>query len=368
MRGVHLPFTRRRPEPVIGLINVVFLMLVFFLIAGSVAPPLDGEVRLVRLDEAGSPPPPDVLALTASVEQASEHPVAQAIVAAATAAGTELKAPEGFQAIPGFGAEARVDGRLVQVGADRFMQRIGVDVSAFSVESGRLADEGKTPLYAAVDGALAAVIAVADPIKESTPQAIRSLQALGLRVVMITGDNRRTALAIARTLGIDDVLAEVLPDGKVEAVKSLQAQGGKVAFVGDGINDAPALAQADVGLAIGTGTDIAIESADVVLMSGDLRGIINALALSRKVITNIRQNLFWAFVYNTLLIPVAAGVLYPAFGVLLSPILAAAAMGLSSIFVLSNALRLRNFKPPIDSATGRRQATPPRLSAATQDA
>lgn len=308
----------------------------------------------------------EVLALTASVEQSSEHPVAQAIVAAAAAADAELKTVEDFEAIPGFGVEARVDGRLVQVGADRFMQRIGVDVSAFSAESGRLADEGKTPLYTAVDGVLAAVIAVADPIKESTPQAIRSLQALGLQVVMITGDNRRTAQAIARTLGIDEVLAEVLPDGKVEAVKSLQAQGSKVAFVGDGINDAPALAQADVGLAIGTGTDIAIESADVVLMSGDLRGITNALALSRKSITNIRQNLFWAFIYNTLLIPVAAGVLYPAFGILLSPILAAAAMGLSSIFVLTNALRLRNFKPPMSSAISQPQAGTPRLATATQ--
>src|SRR5690554_4117615 len=310
----------------------------------------------------------EVLALTASVEQASEHPVAQAIVDAAKAQGATLESAEASEAVPGYGVEGSVAGRLVQVGADRYMRRLGIDVTAFASDSGRLADEGKTPLYAAVDGRLAAVIAVADPIKDSTPQAIESLHALGLRVVMITGDNERTARAIAKRLGIDEVLAEVLPDGKVEVVKRLQAQGGKVAFVGDGINDAPALAQADVGLAIGTGTDIAIESADVVLMAGDLRGITNALALSRKAITNIKQNLFWAFFYNTVLIPVAAGVLYPAFGILLSPILAAAAMGLSSIFVLSNALRLRNFKPPIDSATGRRQATPPRLSAATQDA
>ena len=291
----------------------------------------------------------EVLSLTASVERDSEHPVAQAIVDAAKMQGAKLATAEGFQAVPGFGVEGRVDGRLVQVGADRYMRQLGIDVAAFAAESGRLADEGKTPLYAAVDGALAAIIAVADPLKDSTPQAIEALHALGLRVVMITGDNRRTAQAIARKLGIDEVLAEVLPDGKVEAVKSLQAQGGKVAFVGDGINDAPALAQADVGLAIGTGTDIAIESADVVLMSGDLRGIPNALALSRKAITNIRQNLFWAFFYNTLLIPVAAGVLYPSLGILLSPILAAAAMGLSSVFVLTNALRLRNFRPPLSS-------------------
>ena len=292
----------------------------------------------------------EVLALTASVEQASEHPVAQAIVDAAKAQGAALGGADAFEAVPGYGVEGRVNGRLVQVGADRYMRRLGVDVTAFASDAGRLADEGKTPLYAAVDGRLAAVIAVADPIKDSTPQAIESLHALGLRVVMITGDNERTARAIARRLGIDEVLAEVLPDGKVEAVKRLQAQGGKVAFVGDGINDAPALAQADVGLAIGTGTDIAIESADVVLMAGDLRGITNALALSRKAITNIKQNLFWAFFYNTVLIPVAAGALYPAFGILLSPILAAAAMGLSSVFVLTNALRLRNFTPPITSA------------------
>ncbi|MCW5759970.1 MAG: copper-translocating P-type ATPase, partial [Phenylobacterium sp.] len=305
----------------------------------------------------------EVLALTASVEQASEHPVAQAIVDAAKAQGAALGGADAFEAVPGYGVEGRVNGRLVQVGADRYMRRLGVDVTAFASDAGRLADEGKTPLYAAVDGRLAAVIAVADPIKDSTPQAIESLHALGLRVVMITGDNERTARAIARRLGIDEVLAEVLPDGKVEAVKRLQAQGGKVAFVGDGINDAPALAQADVGLAIGTGTDIAIESADVVLMAGDLRGITNALALSRKAITNIKQNLFWAFFYNTVLIPVAAGALYPAFGILLSPILAAAAMGLSSVFVLTNALRLRNFTPPITSAA-HPSAPEPRLAAA----
>ena len=306
----------------------------------------------------------EVLALTASVEQASEHPVAQAIVDAAKAQGAPLSAAAAFEAVPGYGVEGSVAGRLVQVGADRYMRSLGVNVTAFANEAGRLADEGKTPLYAAVDGRLAAVIAVADPIKDSTPAAIESLHALGLRVVMITGDNERTARAIARRLGIDEVLAEVLPDGKVEAVKRLQAQGGKVAFVGDGINDAPALAQADVGLAIGTGTDIAIESADVVLMAGDLRGITNALALSRKAITNIKQNLFWAFFYNTVLIPVAAGALYPAFGILLSPILAAAAMGLSSVFVLTNALRLRNFTPPITSAAHPGGAPAARLAAA----
>jgi Cu+-exporting ATPase len=235
----------------------------------------------------------------------------------------------------------------VQVGADRFMREIGIDLGELGTRAEGLADAGRTPLYAAVDGSLQALLAVADPIKDSTPAAIRALHALGLEVAMITGDNARTARAIARELGIDTVEAEVLPDGKVDAVKRLQGEGRKVAFVGDGINDAPALAQADVGLAIGTGTDIAIEAADVVLMAGDLRGVPNAIALSKATLANIKQNLFWAFIYNIVLIPVAAGVLFPAFSVLLSPILAATAMGLSSVFVLSNALRLRGFRPPM---------------------
>ena len=291
----------------------------------------------------------EVLALVAAAEANSEHPIAEAIVQAAKGEGLDLAAATNFSAAPGFGIEAEVRGRNVQVGADRYMKRLEIRTDVFTQEANRLADEGKTPLYAAIDGTLAAVIAVADPIKEATPVAVKTLRDLGLRVAMITGDNARTAHAIAKQLGIDEVLAEVLPDGKVDAVKKLQSEGGKVAFVGDGINDAPALAQADVGLAIGTGTDIAIEAADVVLMSGDLRGVPNALALSRATLNNIRQNLFWAFIYNTVLIPVAAGALYPAFGLLLSPILAAAAMGLSSIFVLSNALRLRRFTPPMQA-------------------
>jgi len=216
-------------------------------------------------------------------------------------------------------------------------------VAVFDETATRLADEGKTPLYAAIDGRLAAIIAVADPIKESTPGAIEALHGLGLRVAMITGDNQRTANAIARSLGID----EVLPEGKVEAVKRLREGGRKLAFVGDGINDAPALAEADVGLAIGTGTDVVIESADVVLMSGDLRNVPNAIGLSWATIRNIKQNLFWAFAYNAGLIPVAAGLLYPAYGLLMSPIFAAAAMAMSSVFVLGNALRLRRLKPPV---------------------
>ncbi|WP_162623046.1 heavy metal translocating P-type ATPase [Billgrantia lactosivorans] len=289
----------------------------------------------------------ETLRLVASVERQSEHPIAEAIVNATKARGLEPGAIQAFEAVPGYGVAARVEGHRVEVGADRYMRQLGLDVEAFAQAAQRLADEGKSPLYAAIDGRLAAIIAVADPIKASTPAAIRALHAEGLQVAMITGDNRRTAEAIARRLGIDKVVAEVLPDGKVDAVKQLQAEGSLVAFVGDGINDAPALAQADVGIAIGTGTDIAIESAEVVLMSGDLRNVPNAIALSRATIRNIKQNLFWAFAYNTVLIPVAAGALYPAFGILLSPILAAVAMAASSICVLTNALRLRGFRPPL---------------------
>ncbi len=288
-----------------------------------------------------------VLAQVAAVEARSEHPIARAIVAAAESRKLALGTLDGFEAVTGFGVRAQVDGTQVEIGADRFMKQLGLDVAAFESSAQRLGDEGKSPLYAAIGGQLAAIIAVADPIKSSTPAAIRALHDLGLKVAMITGDNRRTAQAIARQLGIDEVVAEVLPEGKVEAVKRLQAEHGALAYVGDGINDAPALAVADVGLAIGTGTDIAIEAADVVLMSGDLGGVANAIALSKATIDNIRQNLFWAFAYNTALIPVAAGVLYPLNGTLLSPVLAAGAMALSSLFVLTNALRLKRFTPPL---------------------
>jgi len=289
----------------------------------------------------------DVLLTVAAVETHSEHPVAEAIVDAARASGATLAKAVDFEATPGYGVSATVGARRVEIGADRFMRQLGLDVGAFDETASRLADEGKTPLYAAIDGRLAAIIAVADPIKDSTPGAIEALHSLGLRVAMITGDNQRTADAIARRLGIDEVIAEVLPDGKVEAVKRLREGERKLAFVGDGINDAPALAEADVGLAIGTGTDVAIESADVVLVSGDLRNVPNAIGLSRATIRNIKQNLFWAFAYNASLIPVAAGLLYPAYGLLMSPIFAAAAMAMSSVFVLGNALRLRRFKPPV---------------------
>lgn len=289
----------------------------------------------------------EVLALVAAIETRSEHPIAEAIVAAAKQQDITLASVESFEAVPGFGVSAQVAGRTVAVGADRYMTQLGLDVNSLQPTARRLGEQGKSPLYAAIDGRLAAIIAVADPIKETTPEAIRALHALGLKVAMITGDNKATAAAIARQLGIDEVAAEVLPDGKVAALKKFRANGARVAFVGDGINDAPALAESDVGLAIGTGTDVAIEAADVVLMSGDLRGVADAIALSQATIRNIKQNLFWAFAYNALLIPVAAGLLYPLNGMLLSPMFAAAAMALSSVFVLGNALRLKRFKPPI---------------------
>ena len=296
----------------------------------------------------------EVLVLVASVETRSEHPIGEAIVEAAGRRGLALEAAHGFEASPGYGVKATVGDRKVEVGADRLMMRLGLDLAAFAETARRLGEEGKSPLYAAIDGRLAAIIAVSDPVRETTPEAIAALHAQGLKVAMITGDNRRTAEAIGRKLGIDEVIAEVLPDGKVDAVKRLAANGRKVAFVGDGINDAPALAQADVGIAIGTGTDVAIESADVVLMSGDLRGVANAIALSKATIRNIKQNLFWAFAYNVLLIPVASGLLYPTHGWLLSPMLAAGAMAFSSIFVLTNALRLKAFRQPL----GRRENIP----------
>ncbi len=286
-----------------------------------------------------------VLAVVAAIENKSEHPIAQAIVKAAVDLGLNLSEVKNFQSVTGYGIKAEVDAEKLHIGADRFMQKLGLSVDVFAETAKRMGQEGKTPLYAAVGGKLAAIIAVADPIKATTFAAIQALHQQGITVAMITGDNRHTAKAIARQLNIDDVIAEVLPDGKVEAVRQLQRQYGRVAYVGDGINDAPALAEADVGLAIGTGTDVAIEAADVVLMSGSLLGVPNAIALSKATIDNIRQNLFWAFIYNAALIPVAAGVLYPFFGILLSPIFAAGAMALSSVFVLGNALRLKAFKP-----------------------
>ncbi|MDP7651837.1 MAG: heavy metal translocating P-type ATPase [Rhodospirillales bacterium] len=288
----------------------------------------------------------EVLRLIASAEAKSEHPVAAAIVRAAKARGLDPLAVQDFQAEPGYGIEATVAEHPVRVGAERYMQRLAIDVpKEAKAEADKLATAARTPLYAAVDGRLAAVIGVADPIKEGSIEAVRALKDLGVEVAMLTGDNRRTAEAIALQVGIERVLAEVLPDHKAEEVKRLQGEGKRVAFVGDGINDAPALAQADVGIAIGTGTDIAIEAGDVVLMSGDLRGIINALALSKRTLSTIVLNFVWAYAYNVALIPLAAGALYPFMGVLLNPMLAAGAMSVSSLFVVSNSLRLRHHRP-----------------------
>ncbi|TXI25512.1 MAG: heavy metal translocating P-type ATPase, partial [Ottowia sp.] len=312
----------------------------------------EGRPLLTDLETAAGFDPAQVLGAVAAVESRSEHPIARAIVDAAAGQGIALPALDRFESVTGMGARAHVDGVPVEVGADRYMQALGLDVGVFAATATRLGGEGKSPMYAAIDGGLAAILAVADPIKPSSRAAIAALHAQGLKVAMITGDNARTAQAIAAQLGIDEVVAEVLPAGKVEAVKRLQAEHGKLAFVGDGINDAPALAQADVGLAIGTGTDVAMESADVVLMSGSLQGVPTAIALSRATIGNIGQNLFWAFAYNTALIPVAAGALYPAFGILLSPVFAAGAMALSSVFVLGNALRLRRFQPAAGGGAG----------------
>ncbi|MGV2110291.1 heavy metal translocating P-type ATPase [Agrobacterium salinitolerans] len=292
----------------------------------------------------------EVLALVAAVEGRSEHPIAEAIVRAAeeknmtTPAGLEPTTVENFESVTGYGIAATVNGRRLEVGADRYMAKLGHSVDIFAEVAARLGDEGKTPLYAAIDNRLAAAIAVADPLKPSSIAAIKALQAMGIEVAMVTGDNERTANAIARQVGISRVVAEVLPEGKVKAIHEMRAGGKVLAFVGDGINDAPALAEADIGIAVGTGTDVAIESADVVLVGGDLLGAVNAIEMSRATMRNIKENLFWAFGYNVALIPVAAGVLYPAFGITLSPMIGAGAMALSSVFVLANALRLKRAK------------------------
>lgn len=284
----------------------------------------------------------DVLAIVASVETKSEHPIAEAVVAAARLEKLTLSTSIHFESITGYGIQANVAGEAILVGADRFMQRSGVDLTPLSEVGHNLAIQGTTTFYAAINGEVAAVIGVSDPIKPTSRSVVAALHSQGLQTAMITGDKLETAAAIAAEVNIDHVVAGVLPDGKVDALDKLRSNGGSVAFVGDGINDAPALAQSDVGIAIGTGTDIAIEAGDIVLMSGDLRGVLNALEVSRRTMKNIRENLFWAFAYNAALIPVAAGILYPFAEVLLSPMLAAAAMALSSVFVLANALRLRN--------------------------
>ncbi|MFH1624139.1 MAG: heavy metal translocating P-type ATPase [Pseudomonadota bacterium] len=289
----------------------------------------------------------EILGFSASAERGSEHPLGEAIVNKAREEGLSLEVPSDFNAIAGHGIEATIDGKKVLLGNAKLMQDRKIDIGGVEKEAEGLSHQGKTPMYVAIDGILAGIIAVADTLKENSKEAVAVLHRLGLEVIMITGDNHRTASAIAKQIGIDRVLSEVLPEVKAAEVKKLQNEGKKVAMVGDGINDAPALAQADVGIAIGTGTDVAMEASDITLISGDLQGVVTAIALSKATIRNVKQNLFWAFAYNTILIPVAAGVLFPFFGILLNPIFAAAAMGLSSVTVVSNALRLRRFKAPL---------------------
>jgi Cu+-exporting ATPase len=288
-----------------------------------------------------------VLSWAASVEKGSEHPLGEAIVHAAKEKGLQLSAVEAFEAIPGQGVKARIDGQQLLLGNLRLMEENGVQVDGLRDRAERLAGEGKTPMIVALDGRAAGVVAVADTLKPNTLEAVEALHRMGLEVIMITGDNERTAKAVASQVGIDRVLAEVLPWEKSQQVKKLQEEGKVVAMVGDGINDAPALAQADVGIAIGTGTDVAMESSDITLITGDLRAVIAAIQLSRRTIRTIKQNLFWAFIYNILGIPIAAGILYPFWGILLNPMIASAAMAMSSVSVVSNSLRLKRFQPKI---------------------
>jgi Cu+-exporting ATPase len=306
-----------------------------------------GQPSVTDIVEAAGYRKEEILRFAASAEKGSEHPLGEAIVNRAKEENLPLISPKDFRAIAGHGIEVTLDGRSLLMGNAKLMSDRGIKLSELEKKAEELSNQGKTPMFVALDQTPAGIIAVADTLKENSKEAVDALHKMGIEVAMITGDNRRTAEAIAKQIGIDRVLAEVLPEGKANEVKKLQAERKKVAMVGDGINDAPALAQADVGIAIGTGTDVAMESSDITLIGGDLRGVVTAIALSRATIRNIKQNLFWAFAYNTILIPVAAGILFPFFGILLNPIFAAAAMGLSSVTVVSNALRLKRFKPPM---------------------
>ena len=300
----------------------------------------EGKPAVVGIDVAQDVEESIALRMAASLESRSEHPLALAIVGKANKRGLSLVEPSEFDAPTGKGVIGVVDGRCVAIGAERFMEELGVDAGALKEKAEARRRDGATAIYVAIDGTASAVIAIADPIKESTPAALKALRRQGIRLVMLTGDNQTTANAVAKRLGIDAVEAEVLPDHKAETVARLKSEGRIVAMAGDGVNDAPALASADVGIAMGTGTDVAIESAGVTLLKGDLSGIVNAMRLSKATMRNIRQNLFFAFAYNAAGVPIAAGVLYPFAGLLLSPMIAAAAMSLSSVSVITNSLRL----------------------------
>jgi P-type Cu+ transporter len=286
----------------------------------------------------------ELLGLVAAVERASEHPLAAAIVAHAAGRGAPAREVAGFESVTGRGARGTVDGRAILVGNAAMLAEAGIETAPLRGRADALAAQGRTVVFAAVDGALAGIVAVADPVRPTSREAVARLRRMGLEVVMLTGDARATAEAVAREAGVERVVAGVLPAGKVAEVERLQAEGKIVAMVGDGINDAPALARADVGVAMGGGTDVAVEAADVTLMRPDLRAVADAIALSRRTMRTMRQNLFWAFAYNVVGIPIAAGVLYPAIGLMLSPVLASAAMAMSSVSVVSNSLRLRRFR------------------------
>jgi Cu+-exporting ATPase len=301
----------------------------------------EGKPQLVSVVPAKDRDEGELLRLASSLERGSEHPLASAIVKGAEQRGIRFVAVEEFQSLTGRGVTGKVEGHSVTLGTALLMDDLGVQFGSLADTAEALRQEGQTVMLVAIDGREAGLLGVADPIKRSTPEAIALLHEEGVNIVMLTGDNRITAEAVARRLGIDRIEAEVLPDQKTAAIKRLQGEGRKVAMAGDGINDAPALAQAQVGIAMGTGTDVAMESAGVTLVKGDLRGIVRAIRLSRATMRNIRQNLFFAFIYNILGVPIAAGALYPMWGLLLSPIIAAAAMSFSSVSVIANALRLR---------------------------
>jgi Cu+-exporting ATPase len=289
----------------------------------------------------------EVLFYASSAEKGSEHPLGESIIKKAKEAGIESAPAEQFSAVPGHGIKASIKGKQVMLGNEKLMKDEGVSTEVLQQQAVAFSKQGKTPMFVSVDKKIAGIIAVADMLKEDSVKAVKALHNLGIEVVMMTGDNKRTGEEIARLAGIDRVLAEVLPEEKANEVKKLQAAGRTVAMVGDGINDAPALAQADIGIAIGTGTDVAMETSDITLIGGNIRGVVTAIALSKATMRNIKQNLFWAFAYNVILIPVAAGALFPFFGILLNPMLAAAAMGFSSVTVVTNALRLRRFKAAV---------------------